>query len=155
MIQPGNTAPDFTLASGPNETLSLSDYKGRNLILAFYPADWSPVCSDQMSLYGNMLQYFTGLNASIVGVSVDSRWCHAAFSRDRNLGFPLLADFEPKGALAKAYGVYDEQSGESDRALFVIDARGVVRWSYLAARGENPGADGIIDALEAIQSSTE
>lgn len=153
MIQAGTPAPDFRLAASIDSFVALSDYKGKNLILAFYPADWSPVCTDQMSLYNNMLGYFSDLNASIAGISVDSKWCHAAFSKDRNLNFPLLADFEPKGAISRAFGVYDAEHGLSERALFVIDGEGIVRWSYMAELGKNPGADGIIDALESLQPS--
>jgi len=155
MIQAGTAAPDFRLAASIDKYVSLSDFKGRNLIIAFYPADWSPVCTDQMGLYNNMLGYFSDLNAAIVGISVDSKWCHAAFSKDRNLSFPLLADFEPKGGISRAFGVYDEENGVSDRALFVIDGKGIVRWSFMAEPGKNPGADGIIDALEELQSSTK
>ena len=120
------------------------------MILAFYPADWSPVCSDQMALYNEMLKYFKKYDAEIFGISVDSKWCHMAFSQSRNLHFPLLADFEPKGAVSKAYGVYDEEVGESKRALFVIDKEGKIAWSYLSPVAVNPGADGILDALEEL-----
>jgi len=150
MLQKGDIAPDFALYATPDQRFSLSELKGRNVILAFYPADWSPVCSDQMALYNEMLKYFAKYDATILGISVDSKWCHLAFSQSRNLHFPLLADFEPKGEVAKAYGIYNEKEGECDRALFVIDKEGKIVWSYLSPTAINPGADGILDALEIV-----
>ncbi|PWU70801.1 MULTISPECIES: redoxin domain-containing protein [Ochrobactrum] len=146
-IPTGKTAPDFTLRSTPDQSVSLSDLRGRPVILAFYPADWSPVCSDEMGLYNEVLPEFAKFNAEIMGISVDGVWCHAAFAEHRKLHFPLLADFEPKGAVARRYGVYRNAEGTSERALFVIDEEGVVRWSYVSPVGINPGADGILNAL--------
>ena len=150
MLEKGAIAPDFELNATPDQKIKLKDFKGKNVILAFYPADWSPVCSDQMALYNEMLKYFNKYDAQIFGVSVDSVWCHLAFQENRKLHFPLLADFEPKGAVSKAYGVYDEELGESKRALFVIDKEGEIVWSYLSPIAVNPGADGILDALEEL-----
>jgi len=150
MLEKGAIAPDFELNATPDQKIKLKDFKGKNVILAFYPADWSPVCSDQMALYNEMLKYFNKYDAQIFGVSVDSVWCHLAFQENRKLHFPLLADFEPKGAVSKAYGVYDEDLGESKRALFVIDKEGKIAWSYLSPIAVNPGADGILDALEQL-----
>jgi peroxiredoxin len=116
--------------------------------LAFYPADWSPVCGDQMALYNQVLPTFDAYGARVLGISVDGAWCHRAFAEARNLRFPLLADFEPKGEVARRYGAYDPQTGESKRALFVIDKNGVIAWSYLSPIDVSPGADGILDALE-------
>jgi peroxiredoxin len=153
MILPkGETAPDFELNSTPDQTLRLSDFRGRRVILAFYPADWSPVCSDQMALYNETLKLFHRYHAEMIGISVDSKWCHMAFSENRNLHFPLLADFEPKGAVSKLYGAYNEKYGSSHRALFVLDEDGVIQWSYLSPDGINPGADGILDALEEMST---
>ena len=150
ILQKGTPAPDFNLHSTPDQKLQLKDFKGQRLILAFYPADWSPVCSDQMSLYNETLNYFRKHRAQILGISVDSTWCHTAFIENRKLHFPLLADFEPKGEMSKKYGVYNEEGGESRRALFVIDEAGIIQWSYLSPDGINPGADGIIEALETM-----
>jgi peroxiredoxin len=150
MLQKGDTAPDFELFATPDQHFALHELKGKNVILAFYPADWSPVCSDQMALYNEMLKYFAKYDATILGVSVDSKWCHMAFSGDRKLHFPLLADFEPKGEVSKKYGVYNETEGEANRALFVIDKDGIIAWSYLSPTAINPGADGILDALELL-----
>ncbi len=141
-------APDFSLFATPDQKLRLSELKGKKIILAFYPADWSVVCSDQMSLYNATLKLFHKYNAELIGISVDSKWCHMAFARDRKLHFPLLADFHPAGTVARLYDVYDEEEGECKRALYVIDEEGVICWNYLSPVGINPGADGILDALE-------
>ncbi|NDK37438.1 peroxiredoxin [Pseudoxanthomonas gei] len=146
----GEPAPDFTLHSTPDQTLSLSQLRGHPVVLAFYPADWSPVCGDQMALYNELMPEFRRFHATVIGISVDGPWCHAAFALDRKLHFPLLADFEPKGEVSRRYGVYQLPEGISERALFVIDAEGIVRWSYVSPSGINPGADGILEALEAL-----
>jgi peroxiredoxin len=151
----GAAAPDFTLKSTPDQTVSLSDFRGRPVVLAFYPADWSPVCGDQMALYNEMLSEFENLDAELLGISVDGAWCHAAFSRDRKLHFPLLADFEPKGEVARLYGVYRQGEGHTERALFVIDANGKIHWSFVSPVGVNPGAAGILSALEQLQNKKE
>jgi len=150
ILQKGNIAPEFDLFATPDQKLSLADLKGKRVILAFYPADWSPVCSDQMALYNETLKLFRKFNAELIGISVDSKWCHNAFAENRNLHFPLLADFEPKGAVSRLYGAYNEMNGESKRALFVIDEQGIIQWSYLSPDAINPGADGILDALEEL-----
>ena len=152
ILGPGTPAPDFSLHSTPDQNVSLSDFRGQIVILVFYPADWSPVCSDQMSLYNATLKYFHKYNAEILGISVDSKWSHLAFSQSRKLHFPLLADFEPKGEISIKYGAYNEVEGESHRALFVIDENGIIQWSYLSPDGINPGADGILDALEEMSA---
>src|SRR6266404_4459243 len=146
----GTLAPDFALPSTPDQKVSLSELRGRPVVLVFYPADWSPVCSDQLALYNELLPEFSEFEAQVIGISVDGIWCHLAFCRDRKLHTPLLTDFEPKGAVARMYGVYDEKSGEAERALFVIDPEGVIRWSYVSPVGINPGADGILKALASM-----
>jgi peroxiredoxin len=148
MLSIGSNAPDFTLFSTPDQQVSLSEFRGKRVILAFYPADWSPVCGDQMALYNEILPYFHKHHAEVIGISVDGKWCHMAFSHDRKLHFPLLADFEPKGAVSRMYQVYDDNAGECKRALYVIDEEGIIRWNYLSPVGVNPGADGILEALE-------
>src|SRR5271169_4446153 len=137
--------------SVPRFSLALSDLLGRPVILAFYPADWSPVCGDQMAVYNEILPEFRKFGAELLGVSVDGAWCHAAFAEARHLHFPLLADFEPKGAVARQYGAYRAADGFSERALFVIDKNGVITWSYCSPVAVNPGADGILQALEHLQ----
>jgi len=153
MLPIGSAAPEFALHSTPDQKLKLSELKGKRVILAFYPADWSPVCGDQMALYNETLKFFTKHNAQIIGISVDSKWCHLAFAENHKFHFPLLADFEPKGAVSKLYDVYDETEGEAKRALYVLDENGIIRWSYLSPMGMNPGADGILDALEELDKS--
>lgn len=148
ILPPGTPAPEFTLYVTPDQELSLSELRGRPVILAFYPADWSPVCGDQMALYNEILPEFEKYEAELIGISVDGAWCHEAFAKDRNLHFPLAADFEPKGEVATAYGVYRSEDGVCERALFVIDSKGVIAWSYLSPIAINPGADGILQALE-------
>jgi peroxiredoxin len=150
VLTPGTRAPDFALKATPDQMLRLSELRGRPVILAFYPADWSPVCGDQMALYNEVLPEFREYGAELVGISVDGVWCHAAFARDRNLHFPLLSDFEPKGAVSRLYGAYRQEEGSSERALFVLDGDGVIRWSYCSPVGVNPGADGILNALESL-----
>ena len=146
----GQRAPDFELPSAPNESFTLSSVLGRPVVLVFYPADWSPVCSDQVALYNEMLPVFRDYDTEILGLSVDGVWCHAAFAANRKLHFPLLADFEPKGEIARRYGVYDAKTGIAERAVFVIDADGVVRWRYVSPIDVNPGADGILEALDRL-----
>ena len=148
----GTIAPEFTLPSTPDQKVALSEFAGRPVILAFYPADFSPVCGDQMALYNEILPEFESLGAQLIGISTDGAWCHAAFAQARKLHFPLLSDFEPKGAVARLYGAYREHDGTSERALFVIDGAGVIRWSYVSPVGVNPGADGILAALEGLKS---
>jgi peroxiredoxin len=150
-LPPGTEAPDFRLPSTPDQTLSLMEFRGQPVILVFYPEDWSPVCSDQLALYQELLPEFQKFNAELLGISVDGIWSHLAFAKDRNLEFPLLADFEPKGEVARTYQVYRAADGTSERALYVIDADGMVRWSYVSPVGINPGADGILRALENLE----
>ena len=148
----GTEAPDFALSATPDQKLSLSELRGRPVVLVFYPEDWSPVCSDQLALYQELMPEFHRFEAQLVGISVDGMWCHLAFARDRHLHFPLLADFEPKGEVSRLYGVYRDGDGTSERALFVIDRDGMIRWSYVSPVGVNPGADGILAALEGLSS---
>ena len=149
-LPPGKEAPDFELSATPDQKVMLSEFRGQPVILAFYPEDWSPVCSDQLALYQAVLPEFRKFGAELIGISVDSVWSHLAFAKDRNLHFPLLSDFEPKGEVARTYQVYRAKEGTTERALFVIDADGIIRWSYVSPVGVNPGADGILRALESL-----
>jgi len=150
VLTPGQIAPDFTLHVTPDQKLSLSELRGRPVILAFYPADFSPVCGDQMALYNEILPEFRKYGAELLGISVDGVWCHEEFSKSRKLHFPLLADFEPKGDVARKYRSYREGDGFAERALFVIDKNGKIAWSYCSPVSINPGADGILQALESL-----
>jgi peroxiredoxin len=151
VLPAGTAAPDFTLFSTPREKLSLSSLRGRPVVLAFYPADWSPVCGDQMALYSQIMPLFDEYRAVVLGISVDSVWSHQAFVDARKLRFALLSDYEPKGDVARRYGAYDYQDGCSQRALFVVDADGTITWSFLSPPELNPGADGILDALDKLK----
>jgi peroxiredoxin len=154
ILKAGTPAPDFTLPVTPDQKITLSEFRGRPVILAFYPADWSPVCGDQLALYNEILSEFHKHHAVLLGISVDGAWCHGAYASQRKLHFPLLSDFEPKGEVAKLYGVYRAKEGTAARALFVIDGEGIIRWSYLSPAGVNPGADGILEALESLEAGT-
>jgi peroxiredoxin len=151
ILSPGVQAPDFALAVEPGKYLRLSDLRGRPVVLVFYPADWSPVCGDQLALYNEVLGEFEGYNARLLGISVDGPFCHAAYRKSGNLDITLMSDFEPKGAVSRQYGAYDSKEGISQRAIFVLDAEGVIRWSYLSPITVNPGADGILSALEELR----
>lgn len=150
MIEPGSKAPDFSLPNQDGEEVSLADFTGRKLILVFYPADFSPGCTDQLSLYQEVLAEIEARGASLVGVSVDSAYCHRAFREHLGLTIPLLADFHPKGEISRAYGAYREDRGATNRSLVLIDEDGVIRWSHASpSTREIPGANLIFDALEA------
>ena len=154
ILPAGARAPEFELPAGPDKKISLREFRGKPVILAFYPADFSPVCGDQMALYNELLDEFAQFGAELLGISVDGAWCHVAFAHERKLRFPLMADFEPKGGVARLYGAYREHDGTSERALFVIDPEGVIRWSYCSPVGVNPGADGILRALESLKAES-
>ncbi|HSL47070.1 MAG TPA: redoxin domain-containing protein [Anaerolineales bacterium] len=150
ILAPTSLAPDFTLPSTINSPIRLSDLRGKPVILVFYPEDFTPVCGDQLTLYNELLWLFAEFDAQILGISGDSLESHLAFSADRKLDFPLLADSDPLGEVARRYGVFDEESQTCERALFVIDRTGRIAWSYLSPRNVDPGADGILRALESL-----
>jgi peroxiredoxin len=150
ILAPGTQAPDFQLNVTPDQKLSLRELRGKPVILAFYPADWSPVCGEEVTLFNEVLPEFQKYGAQLIGISVDSAWCHDAFAENRHLRFPLAADFEPKGGVAKQYGAYREGDGFAERALFVLDSNGKIVWSYCSPVAVNPGADGILEALEKL-----
>jgi peroxiredoxin len=147
----GTAAPEFSLHVTPDQTLSLSELRGKPVVVAFYPADWSPVCGDELSIFNEILPDLLKYEAKLVGISVDGAWCHDAFAKHKHLHFPLLSDFEPKGKVARSYGAYRETDGVCERALFVIDKDGTIAWSYCSPVAVNPGADGILGALEALR----
>ena len=149
MIEPGTPAPDFTLRDQDGKPVSLEDLKGQTSVLAFYPLDFSPVCTDQLNVYQEVLGELESRGVRLYGVSVDSSFCHKAFQRELGITFPLLADFEPKGEVARRFGVYMEDRGHNERALVMIGPDGVVRWSHRSPSPlEIPGANLIFDALE-------
>jgi peroxiredoxin len=149
MIEVGAKAPDFSLPDQDGNEVSLSDFAGRKLVIVFYPGDFTSVCSDQLSVYQEVLGEIESKGAALVGISVDSSDSHRVFREQLNLEMPLLADFHPKGEMAKAYGVYSEKYGTSARALFLVDEDGVIRWAYKSHPLKVPGANLIFDALAA------
>lgn len=151
ILNAGVPAPDFSLRTTPDQTVSLREFRGAPVVLVFYPADWSPVCGDQLAVYNELVAEWQRHHATVLAISVDGIWCHLAYAKDRKLRFSLLSDFEPKGAVARSYGAYRLPDGVAERALFVVDGGGTIRWSHLSPIGVNPGANGILDALEALE----
>ena len=150
MIKVGEKAPDFSLPNHKGEQVSLSDFRGRKVMLAFYPSDFSPVCSDQLSIYQEVKPDLDEAGLEVVGVSIDHSWAHRAFRKELNLDFTLLADFHPKGQVAELYGAYLPDYGTSNRSLVLVDPEGVVSWVYESPTPlEIPGANLLFDALEA------
>jgi len=150
VIAAGTKAPDFSLPDHDGNQVALSDFAGRKLVVAFYPLDFSPVCSDQLSLYQEVLDEIEAKGATLAGISVDSSFCHHAFRKHRNLTMPLLADFHPKGEVSRAYGAWIEAVDHGNRSLVLIDGEGVVSWSHASPTPlEIPGANLIFDALSA------
>jgi peroxiredoxin len=148
VIEPGTPAPEFTLKNQDGERVSLADFRGRKVMLVFYPADFSPGCTDQLSLYQEVLPQLKG-KAALLGISVDSIWSHRAFREQLGVEIPLLADFHPKGEVAASYGAYLEDWGTSNRSLVLVDEEGVVEWVHESPTPlEIPGANLIFDALE-------
>lgn len=152
MLNPGTVAPDFELYATPDQKLKLSELKGKKVVLVFYPADWSPVCSDELTIYNEAAKLFEKYNAQVVGISVDSKWSHTAFSEQHHYHFPLLADFEPKGKVARLYESYDAENGLCKRSIYLIDEEGKIVWNYLSPVGVNPGIDGVLDALDQLKN---
>ena len=153
ILAPGTKAPDFTLKQGPDKQLRLSDLRGRPVVLMFYPADFSPVCGDELALFNEVLEELEKYDAQVVGISVDGPWCHSAYAKQKNLAIPLLSDFEPKGEVSRKYGVYREQDGVSERALFVIDADGIIRWiGFVNSTGFKYAVDTVLANDPAVQA---
>lgn len=152
-LKKGTKAPNFSLKVTPDQTVSLSDFLGKPVILAFYPADFSPVCGGEMTLFNEILPELKKYHASLLGISVDNIWSHLAFAKERNLHFPLLSDFNPKGTVSKLYNSYHEEDGVSERSLYLIDQEGKIAWGYISPIGISPGADGILEALENLPSN--
>lgn len=148
MIAAGEQAPAFTLRDQDGEEVSLADFRGRKVLLVFYPGDFSPTCSDQLSIYQEVKPELTEKGVELVGISVDSFFAHKAFQEKLGIDTTLLSDFEPKGEVARAYGSYFEPMGFANRTLVLVDENGVVAWAYESPNpGEFPGANLIFDAL--------
>lgn len=151
LLSVGTNAPQFSLKDTPDQRVSLSDFQGKPVVLLFYPADFSPVCGSEVDIFNAILPEFNKYNTQLLGISVDNIWSHLAFVKAHNLHFPLLSDFQPKGNIAKMYNTYNETLGEADRSLYLIDEKGVIVWNYLSPIGVNPGADGVLQALEDVK----
>ena len=148
MIEPGAQAPEFTLDNHRGEKVSLSDYRGGRVVLCFYPNDFSPVCSDQLSVYQEVKPELDAAGVTLLGISIDHSWAHRAFRKALGLEFTLLADFHPKGEVASSYGAYLPDWGTANRSLVLVDSEGVVRWVHASPTPlEIPGANLIFDAL--------
>lgn len=152
-LQIGQKAPNFHLAStaaSANQEISLHDFRGLPVILAFYPSAWSPICGNLLAHYNKIMPAFKQHEARLLGISVDNFWSHLAFSRNNNICFPLLSDFEPKGSVAKSYGVFDAANGMSLPALFIINSQGLVHWSHLSPLEDMPGTHELLEALDLL-----
>ncbi len=153
MIAAGEPAPEFTLRDQDGEEVSLADYRGRKVLLVFYPLDFSPVCSDQLSIYQEVKPQIAEKGVEMVGISVDHGFAHKAFQESLGIDTPLLADFEPKGEVARAYGAYIEATGHANRSLVLIDEEGTVEWAHESSTPlEIPGANLIFDALASVEA---
>ena len=148
MIASGTPAPDFTLRDQDGAEVSLSDFRGRTVVLVFYPADFSPVCTDQLSIYQEVLPELERHGTALLGISVDGAFCHKAFQQHLGISIPLLADFHPKGEVARAYGVWSDEYGVSARALVIVGPDGRVDWSHSSPPLEVPAAELILEALD-------
>lgn len=153
ILKPNIEAPDFCLPATPDQKISLHEFRGSPVVLVFYPADWSPVCGDELVIFNEVLPELKRHKANVLGISVDNVWSHIAYTQAKHLHFPLLSDFEPKGAVAKFYGAYESSAGVCSRALFVINGESMIYWSYVSPMGVNPGADGVLDALSSMPGS--
>ncbi len=154
-LKAGTPAPGFTLPRSRYASVSLDDFRGRRVVLAFYPADWEPVSREQLVLYQEYAPVFRVLRADTVGISTDGIWSHEAFAREAGLRFPLLVDSQPKGLVARAYGVYLEQEDLSSRALFIIDEEGLIRWSQSYPILVNPGVNDLLRALQKMGTAED
>ncbi len=155
MLQTGTPAPDFELSVTPDQKLKLSALRGQPVVLIFYPADWSPVCGDEIAVFNAAKSIFDRYHAQMLAISVDGAWCHTAYAKANNLHIPLLADFEPKGAVSKAYGIYHDENGTAGRALFLVDGEGIIQYAHLSPDAINPGADGVLARLKEISAPAQ
>ena len=150
LIAVGQPAPEFTLKDQDQKDVKLSDYRGKNVVILFYPLDWSPVCTDEHACFMSSIGQFNKLNAQVLGLSVDSTWSHKAFAGKMSIGYPLLADFHPRGAVADQFGVYHADKGITGRAIVIIGKDGKVAWAKNYGFGEAPSAKEVAEALAKI-----
>lgn len=150
-IKAGERAPDFILKGHDDKDYKLSDYKGKTVLLAFYPADFSPTCSEEHACFVNDLKRFESVNAQVLGISVDNIWSHKAFAEKLNISYPLLADFHPKGKVASLYGLYLEDMGITNRATVIIDKDGIVRYVKIYDIPTQRDNEELLKALEELK----
>ena len=150
LLAAGAAAPPFALSDTPYSRLALDDLRGRDVVVVFYVADWHPVAAAQLDRYQELLPELERRGAAVVGISTDATWSHESFARAQGITFALLADDSPPGAVARLYGVHVPETGRSRRALFVIDAGGVVCWGAVFPDQLDPGVDGVLSALERL-----
>ena len=150
MIEPGSPAPEFTLPDQDGNKVSLADYRGRTVVLVFYPADFSRVCTDQLSVYQEVLPQLEEAGAELVGISVDGAFCHKAFQEHQGLTIPLLADFHPKGDVSQKYGVWKEDKGICERAIVIVDKQGIVRYIDVHDISEAPENAQLLEVLREL-----
>jgi len=150
-IAVGQPAPEFTLKDQDQKEIKLSDYRGKNVVILFYPLDWSPVCTDEHACFMSSLGQFEKLNAQVLGLSVDSHWSHKAFAEKMGVAYPLLADFQPRGAVADQFGVYHADKGITGRAIIIIDQAGKVAWLKRYGFGDVPDKKEVAQALAQLK----
>jgi mycoredoxin-dependent peroxiredoxin len=150
-IAVGQPAPEFTLKDQDQKDIKLSDYRGKNVVLMFYPLDWSPVCTDEHACFMSRLGDFEKLNAQVLGLSVDSHWSHKAFAEKMGVRYPLLADFHPRGAVADKFGMYHADKGITGRAIVIIDRAGNIAWLKNYGFGEAPNTKEVAEALARVR----
>ena len=150
LIAVGQPAPEFILKDQDQNDVKLSDYRGKNVVIVFYPLDWSPVCTDEHACFAGNLAQVEKLNAQVIGLSVDSTWSHKAFAEKMGVGYPLLADFHPRGVVADKFGVYHADKGITGRAIVIVDKAGKVAWSKLYGFGELPSSKEVAEALAKV-----
>lgn len=150
LLSTGTKAPSFTLLGSPYRHVSLCDYTGRPIVLSFFAEAWSPVCLDQLTLLRDFLPEIEESGAAVLAISVDGPWTHRSVARAHNFAFPILSDSRPQGAVARAYGVFDEPEGVAKRSLFIIDGHGYITWSEIYPADLNRGAMGILERLQLL-----
>jgi len=147
----GAPAPEFALKDQSQTEVKLSDFKGKkNVVIVFYPLDWSPVCTNEHACFVNELKRFESLDAQILGLSVDSVWSHKAYAEKMGIHYPLLADFHPRGAVAEKFGVYLAEKGITGRAIAIIDRKGNLAWFKNYDIPTVPDLQEVADALSKL-----
>jgi len=154
-IAVGQTAPDFSLKDQHDKDVRLSDFAGKqNVVLVFYPLDWSPVCTNEHACFVNDMKRFETLDAAVLGVSVDSAWSHKAYAEKMGIKYSLLADFNPRGGMAGKYGVYLAEKGIAGRAIVIVGKDGKVAWVKNYDIPVVPDVAEVASALQQVKAAT-